>query len=231
VVEISDTSGEMSSSTPRPRSGDAAHQVTYPPSAGGGVVTSASPIGVAFNRTTQKMILVTKTRIGTSDHRLQINELSLRDGRWVSEPARTVGLSENFDYESDSAPSLFVDDSPSGGLTGKITIVARRTRSDGASNINRYMEINDRTVAGGWRASLMGNEWNYSYSSPAIIRFGDNNFYAFRWYEPETPSEHNRIIVHRMADGISDGTLHDQDDVRYLSETGIRSCPRRPSDP
>jgi hypothetical protein len=72
---------------------------------------------------------------------LQINELSLRDGRWVSEPARTVGLSENFDYESDSAPSLFVDDSPSGGLTGKITIVARRTRSDGASNINRYMEI------------------------------------------------------------------------------------------
>ena len=231
VVEISDTSGEMSSSTPRPRSGDAAHQVTYRRSSGGGVVTSASPIGVAFNRTIQKMILVTKTRIGTSSHRLQINELSLQDGRWVSEPARTVGLNENFDYESDSAPSLFVDDSPSGGITGKITIVARRNRIAGASNINRYMEINDRTVGGGWRATLMGNEWNYSYSSPAIIRFGDNNFYAFRWYEPETPSEHNKIIVHRMADGVSGGTLRDQDDVRYLAETGIRSCPSRPSEP
>lgn len=231
AVEISDASGEMSSSTPRPRSVDAAHQITYSLGGGGGTVTSASPIGVAFNRTTQKMILVTKTRIGTSDHRLQIHELSLRDNRWVSEPARTVGLNENYDYESDSAPSLFVDDSRSGGLAGKITIVARRTRTDGASNINRYVEIDDRTVGGGWRASLMGNEWNYSYSSPAIIRFGDNNFYAFRWYEPETPSEHNRIIVHRMADGISGGVLRDQDDVRFLAETGIRSCPRRPSEP
>lgn len=181
-------------------------------------IKSDAPIAVAYNRITKRMILVTNDNYGPNANHIKVITLKLSDNKWVFESRRWVGF-ENSTFTTNAAPAIIIDDSPTGGPTGMITLYVKgNVARDEPSQLYRLREIADRTYNDGWRVSLMENIWNSSRSAPAATLYGGNHAFAIRWWNYDLD---NRIVLYMDATGIIDEDLLDFDDVTYIATKGL----------
>lgn len=181
-------------------------------------IKSDAPIAVAYNRITKKMTLVTNDNYGSNANHIKVITLKFSDNKWVFESRRWVGF-ENSTYTTNAAPAIIIDDSPSGGPTGMITLYVKgNVARDEPSQLYRLREISDRSYNDGWRVSMMENVWHSSRSAPCATLYGGNHVFAIRWWNYELD---NRIVLYRDASGIIDEDLLDFDDVTHIVTKGL----------
>lgn len=188
---------------------------------GANPIRSELPIGAAFNRTTQKMILVTTGRNWGYDNRIKVYTLRLVDNKWVYESHRWVGFASS-GYSTNAAPTIVIDDTRLGGPEGIVTIYVKgNVPANDASQVFSCRMIGDRTYHDGWRVSMMGNQWTSSKSPAAATLMGDNIAFAIRW---DGGPLNNQIVFYRTALGVEDFDLLDYDDINHISTVGLKNA-------
>jgi hypothetical protein len=186
--------------------------------------TSSSPIAVMYNNK-KKRLYIAKTgssmspsnRLGLIEYQAVTEGDNIVD--WKVVQSWWIGGDTN-PANTNVAPTIVVDESPSGGPKGAISVYFKRlVPVDDAAQFYRARQVQGSTVDGGWRIVKVRDDWSTSRSASAFVPFENDLAWAIRWrgYGLE-----NRLVLIRKASGISDVPFTDQDDVTHITKTGMR---------
>ncbi len=125
------------------------------------------------------------------------------------------------DFGSDEAPTLVLDAPFPGERRSPMTIYGKVPAAGSvAAQVRRAREVRDGSGVGGWRTSLMSNEWEKTQSAPAAASFDGSHAYAVRFSHQDGRIP-DRIVLYRRT-GVVPGPLRDFDDLTLL-RTGMKT--------
>ncbi len=189
-----------------------------------GSLTSNSPIAVAYNNKKNRLIVVKTGGPSGPAGQIWVTEFApvWEDKKIVDwREASSQGLSDTgVRLITQVAPSIVIDEGPTGGEKGLITVYFKRSAPiDEAAQFYRCRQVLGSTLNGGWRTKMMRDDWSTSRSAAAFIPYEGDIAWALRW---RAYGLENRLVLIRKASGISDGPFRDQDDVTHIAKTGMR---------
>ncbi|NOU32230.1 MAG: hypothetical protein HOO96_30360 [Polyangiaceae bacterium] len=119
------------------------------------------------------------------------------------------------DFGSDEAPTLVLDPPFPGERRSRMTVYGKvAAPGNVAAIVRRAREVRDGSGVGGWRTSMMSNEWEKTQSAPAAASFDGSHAYAVRFSHQDARIP-DRIVLYRRT-GIVPGPLRDFDDLPLL---------------
>jgi hypothetical protein len=191
-------------------------------------VVSESPVGVTYNRKTQRLLVATTGTYNGMSNRIRLITFYYLDNKgWRYESSEWIG-GDVSPVSTKTAPAIIVNDLFSRGAEGELSVYIKgNVPLNDNSQIFKLLKIKDPLYPGGWRVKKIRDEWTTTRSAPAFTISGNDLFFALRWrsggsISPDFVLE-NRIVLFNKSTGIDDVEFKDFDDITYIATQGIKN--------
>lgn len=177
-------------------------------------LTATTGSGATWDAAKKELVLAHSATLGTTKNRIQIGHLKRKAGKWVLTGTEWVE-GEKGGAQSASRPHVVVNPN-SGMLNVYVKGAYEKPNHPGLNFLCR--QIADKSLSGGWRTKMLGNEWAYTRSLSGVSVMGNEIVYVCRasGYAPE-----GTVFLSLRASGVENQWLTDFDEIGFIQRQGL----------